>query len=192
MKLHRPVAHAGSSGPVDPAGSPACRGWRSGKIKANRTSGDVKYRKTKPRQANQDCRKSCCGSAFNSFGASLGGEKQSHASRRLPVRGRASLPGSPHGVPRNWRQPGRTTEAANRPKQSHRITTQRLSNSSLTMTYIMRGEKSPRGQTQPSWFLHRPEAHEQTAVVRGCWAGITLAGLLRKEQWHGRDRSKTV
>jgi hypothetical protein len=76
MKLHRPVAHAGSSGPVDPAGSPACRGWRSGKVKADRTSEDPKSGKTKPPKANLDCHKSCCGSAFNSFGASLGAKSK--------------------------------------------------------------------------------------------------------------------
>jgi hypothetical protein len=37
MKLHRPLAHAGSSGPIDPAGSPARRGWPRGQINADRT-----------------------------------------------------------------------------------------------------------------------------------------------------------
>jgi hypothetical protein len=35
MKLHRPVAYAGPSGPIEGAGSPACRGSRSGKIEAD-------------------------------------------------------------------------------------------------------------------------------------------------------------
>jgi hypothetical protein len=52
MKLHCPVATAGSSGPIDPAGFPARRGWRRGKIKADRTSEEVKYRKTKPPDHN--------------------------------------------------------------------------------------------------------------------------------------------
>ena len=69
LKLHDPVAHTGSSGSVDPAGSPARLGWRSGKVKADRTSEDAKSAKTKPRKANQYCHKSCCGSAFNSSGA---------------------------------------------------------------------------------------------------------------------------
>jgi hypothetical protein len=71
IKLHRRVAHAGSSGPIDPAGSPGCRGWRLGKVRADHTSEDAKCGETKPRKANQDCRKSCCGSVFNSFGPSL-------------------------------------------------------------------------------------------------------------------------
>jgi hypothetical protein len=37
MKLHRQPARAESSGPIEPAGSPACRGWRSGRITADRT-----------------------------------------------------------------------------------------------------------------------------------------------------------
>jgi hypothetical protein len=43
MKLHRPVAHAGSSGPFDPAGSPGCLGWLAGTIKADRISEDAEY-----------------------------------------------------------------------------------------------------------------------------------------------------
>ena len=92
----------------------------------------------------------------------MGSQSKATDSRLLPVRSRVSLLGSPHGIPRNKRQPGKTTETANRPKQSHLITTQLLSNSSLTMSYIIRGEKTPEGQTQSSWFLHRREAHEQS------------------------------
>src|SRR5690349_15628978 len=49
-KLHRPATHAGSSGPVGPAGSPDCRGWCSGKTKVDRTSEDAESVKTKPRK----------------------------------------------------------------------------------------------------------------------------------------------
>src|SRR4051812_16899464 len=90
MKLHGRVAHARSSGPVDPTGSPACRGWRSGKVRANRTAGGVKYRKTNPAQANLDCHKPCCSIALNSFGASVGAKNEAndrggslHAAGRL-------------------------------------------------------------------------------------------------------------
>jgi hypothetical protein len=34
IELHRPVAHAGSSAPIDPAGSPARRGWPRWQMKA--------------------------------------------------------------------------------------------------------------------------------------------------------------
>jgi hypothetical protein len=33
------------------------------------------------------------------------------------------------------------------------------------------------GQTQPSWFPHRQETHEQAAVVRERWVGNCLRGL---------------
>jgi hypothetical protein len=71
MKLHRPHAHAGSSVVVDPAGSPACRGWRPGKVRADRTAEEDEYRKTNPTQANVDCHKPYCGIALNSLGASV-------------------------------------------------------------------------------------------------------------------------
>ena len=76
MKLHSQVAHTGSSGSMDFAGSPDGRGWRSGKIKADRTAENVKYRKTKPTQPNRDCHKSYCGIALNSFGASVGSKSK--------------------------------------------------------------------------------------------------------------------
>jgi hypothetical protein len=75
-RLRRWFAHAGSSGPVDPAGFPACRGWRSGKIKADRASQEVKYRETNPTQRNEDCHKSDCDSALDSFGASVGSKNE--------------------------------------------------------------------------------------------------------------------
>jgi hypothetical protein len=149
MILHRPVAHAGCFGPVDPACSPACRGWLWGKIKTDRTSEDVKYRKTNPRKADPDCLKSFCDHVLNSFRASVGSHSKATHTRRPPAQGRVSLSGSSHGIPRNKPLVGRTTEDANWPKQSHRITTQLLSNSSLAITYIIGGEKSPEGQTQP-------------------------------------------
>jgi hypothetical protein len=76
MKLHRPVAHAGSSGAVDRAGSPAYRGWRSGKVRADRTAEEVEYRKTNPIQANLDCRKPHCGIVLNSLRASVGSKNE--------------------------------------------------------------------------------------------------------------------
>src|SRR4051812_14366270 len=69
-KFHRQPAHAGSSGPVDPAGSPSCRGWRSGKVEADRTAEDVESRKTNPTEVNLDCHKPYCSIALNTFGAS--------------------------------------------------------------------------------------------------------------------------
>ncbi len=71
MKLHRQPAHAGSSGQVGPAGSPACRGWCSGKVKADRTWQDAKSGETNPPEPDQDCHKFCYGSAFNLFGGWL-------------------------------------------------------------------------------------------------------------------------
>src|SRR4051812_40413123 len=76
MKLHRQPAHAGSSGPVNRAGSPACRGWRLGKVKADRTSEDANSGETNPTKANQGFHNSCCGSAFNRFGASQGAKSK--------------------------------------------------------------------------------------------------------------------
>jgi hypothetical protein len=54
MKLHRRVAHAGSSEPIDPAGSQARHGWPQAQFNADRTSGNLKYDKTKPTKQNDD------------------------------------------------------------------------------------------------------------------------------------------
>ena len=78
-------------------------------------------------------------------------------------------------VPRNWRQPSKATENASRLKQSHRITTQLLYNSSLTMAYIIRGEKSPGGQTQPSQKVLGAGCGAR-ARGRGSWALAESAG----------------
>jgi len=48
MKLHRQVAHAGSSGWVDPAESPDRRGWLRRQISSDRTSEEDKYGVMKP------------------------------------------------------------------------------------------------------------------------------------------------
>ena len=102
------------------------RGWCSGKIEADRTQGKRKVAKTNPPLPKWDCHKSYFGSALNRF-ESLGGlKKQSHPLRLRPVRSRVSPPRSPDEMPCNERQPGKGTETANRPKQSHRITTQLL------------------------------------------------------------------
>ena len=83
MELHRRIAHAGSSGPVDPAGSAACRGWCSGKVRADRTAEEVEYRKTNPTQANLDCHKPYCGIALNSFGAPVGSKNEANGRGRF-------------------------------------------------------------------------------------------------------------
>jgi hypothetical protein len=76
IKLHPQPAHAGSSGPADAAGSPACRGRRSSKVRADRTAEDVDDRKTNTTQANVGCHKPCCGIALKSFGASVGAKNE--------------------------------------------------------------------------------------------------------------------
>jgi hypothetical protein len=97
MKLHRRPAHAGFSVPVDPAGSPVCRGWCSGKVRANRIAEEIESRKTNPTRAHLDCHKPCCGIALNSFGASVGFEKRSHRSQPLPARDRGLYRDRPEG-----------------------------------------------------------------------------------------------
>ena len=72
MRLHRPVAYAGSSGPVDPAGSRACRGWCWSKLKAYRTPEKGNDPRTNSTWSNYDCHKFYCGSALNSFRAWVG------------------------------------------------------------------------------------------------------------------------
>jgi hypothetical protein len=76
MKVNRPLANPGSSGPVGSAGSPACRGWRSGKVKEDRTAEEVEYRKTNPTRANFHCHKPCYGIALNRFGAPVGSKNE--------------------------------------------------------------------------------------------------------------------
>jgi hypothetical protein len=61
---------------VDPAGFPDCRGWRSGKVRADRTGEEMDYRKTNPTPANLDYHKSCCGIALNSLEASVGSKNE--------------------------------------------------------------------------------------------------------------------
>src|SRR4051794_38902745 len=76
MKLHRQPAHAGSTVPIDLIGSPVCRGWRRGKIMADRASADDKYPKTNPTQAHLGCHKPHCRSALNSSGTSVGSKSK--------------------------------------------------------------------------------------------------------------------
>ena len=120
MKLHRPVAHAGSSGPVDPAGSPACRGWRSGKVRADRTSEEVKYHKTNPTQANPDCHKPSCGIALNSFGASVGWKNEAN-DRGCFLYAAGCLYCDRPREPEEQVAARQDNGKANRLKQSHRI-----------------------------------------------------------------------
>ena len=58
------------------AGSPACRGWRSGNVRADRTAEEDEYRKTNPTQANLDCHKPYCGIALKSSAASVGSKNE--------------------------------------------------------------------------------------------------------------------
>jgi hypothetical protein len=87
MKLHRPVAHAGSSGPVDRAGSPACRGSNPGKLKADRLRKLNIVKRTQLRQTliAISLLRHCV------EGFEPGGSKTSQRSRLLPSR-RGRLP----------------------------------------------------------------------------------------------------
>jgi hypothetical protein len=67
MKLRRPVAHAGSFGSVDPAGSPACRGWRSENIKADCTPEKIESHKSNPNTPTASQRNSSSRQALEAF-----------------------------------------------------------------------------------------------------------------------------
>jgi hypothetical protein len=207
MKLRHRVGRAGCSGPVNPAASPACRGWRSGKLKADGTSEEVKYRKTNPTQANLDCHKPYYGSALNSFGASVGSRSKANVRGSFLHAAGCLYRDRNTGSREISGSLARQHEDANRPKQSHRITTRLLSNSSLAMTYIIRGQKSPGGQTQPldARDLDRKESHESSRMPREsqvqgmCSAWITswledappraMIGVRRRDQ-DGSSRAR--
>ena len=136
-----------------------CRfsGWSrmaSGKVKADRTAENVNNRKTKPTQSDEDCHKSYCGSTLNSFGASVG--SKSKATIRgcflfaAGCRDRDCRTGSRESS--GWR-----ARQAKLGIGQNKATGSQLDCSlifSLTMSYIMRSEKSRGGQTQSSRYLH--------------------------------------
>jgi hypothetical protein len=128
------IAHAGSSGPVDPAGSPACRGWRSDKVKADRTAEEVEYHKTNPIQANLDCHKPYCGIALNSFGASVGAKNEANDRGCFLQAAGCLQRDRPEGSRETNGSRARQQANANQRKQSHRITTHLHSSSPPAMT----------------------------------------------------------
>jgi hypothetical protein len=103
MKLRCHTAHAESAAPGDPAGSPACRGWRNKSAEcwsislvlravaagldaeSMRVEGwKKKSCQNKATAATQDCYKSYCNSALDRFGAPVGSKsKATHPGRCL-------------------------------------------------------------------------------------------------------------
>jgi hypothetical protein len=144
MSLHRPVANAGSSGPVDSAGSPACRGRRPGKVEADRTAEDVESRKTDPTQTRLDCHKPFCGIALNSFRASVASKNEANDRGCFLYTAECRYRDGPEGSRGESGSQARQQANANQRKHSRRTTTQLPSHSSPTMTHVIRGEKSPR------------------------------------------------